>query len=323
MKNITYSAPAKIILSGEHGVVYGKPALVSAIERTITVTVSEKAEETHTPSTKQDPQLAHVMDSINKKVLHYLTKNNVAFEHKQFTYSIQNDIPIGRGMGSSAALAVVASAALLHLYTGGEYAREIVNKIAYSSEKDFHGNPSGVDNSTSCYGGLIYYRKEFEFLKNISALNFKLPATIEQNLFLIDTGKPKESTAEMVALVGKNYNKDSKKMEQLFSHMEKVTKRMVVSIVKEDSDMFQSCVAENETILEEIGVVANSCKKLLKELDQFGIGKVTGAGGATEGSGFVLFFAKDTAGLIDYLDKKNIPYYSFKQNFEGVKRELI
>lgn len=315
--NITYSAPAKIILSGEHGVVYGKPALVSAINLRIKVTIQEGE------NVIQDPRIVEAFEKIHTIVKNYLVKEEIAFSDKSFSYSIENAIPLGRGMGSSAALSVASCASLLHWYTGEEYSKEIVNKLAYSAEKGFHGNPSGVDNSTSCYGGLIFFRKEFEFLKNISALNFKLPKNIEEHLFLIDTGKPTETTAEMVALVGKNYNNDPKQMELTLHAMEKVTKRMVVSIVKEDPAFFKLCIQENKPILENIGIVSSSAKEIMKSLEQFGAGKITGAGGSTSGSGFILFFADDPEQFTEYLNKETISYVPFEQDFEGVKKELV
>src|SRR5690606_33246391 len=121
----------------------------------------------------------------------------------------------------------------------------------------------GVDVSASTFGGLIFYRKEFEFLKTVSALNFKIPKHFEDNLILIDTGKPVESTMEMVSLVGKRYNEDPRHMEQTFASIERVTKRMVVSVVKEDLGLFTECIRENETLLEDLGIVSQSTKELL------------------------------------------------------------
>src|SRR3989338_2438064 len=153
---ISYSAPGKIILSGEHSVVYGKPALVTAVNLRLTVTINEG-------------------------------KPQIKDKKKSFNYYYKSDIPIGRGMGSSAAFCVATAAALLHFYTGREYDKQIINSLAYQGETYFHGMPSGVDVSASCFGGLIFYRKEFEFLKNISSLNFKIPKRIQDQLILIDS----------------------------------------------------------------------------------------------------------------------------------------
>ncbi len=223
-------------------------------------------------------------------------------------------------MGSSAALCTAAVAALLEWYTGHEFEKEKVNLVSYQAEKYFHSNASGADVSTSCFGGLIYYRKEFEFLKTISSLSFKLPKRIEQNLFLIDTGKPAESTGDMVQMVRTRINKDPEKTEKLLSEIEKQTKRMVVSIIKEDMDFFKKSMYENEILLEKIGVVSPSAKRLIKTLSKYGTGKVTGGGGKRAGSGFVLFLGDEAEGLKKFLRENKLSYYKFHQGNQGLQK---
>ena len=307
---ISYSAPGKIILSGEHSVVYGKPALVTAVNLRLTVTINEGK-----PQIK-DKEIHEAVVKIEEIVLNYLQKQTKV-KKKSFNYYYKSDIPIGRGMGSSAAFCVATVAALLHFYTGREYEKQIVNSLAYQGEKYFHGMPSGVDVSASCFGGLIFYRKEFEFLKNISSLNFKIPKKIQDQLILIDSGRPVESTAQMVKHVGKRYNDDPKFIETVLNTIEKLTKRMVVSIVKEDTDLFQETVKENQSELENLGIVSKQTKKLLKDIEPYGVGKVTGAGGQAEGSGLILFLVKDKPGLENYTKKNKLILLPFEQDFEG------
>ena len=162
---------------------------------------------------------------ISQKVKELLKAQKIKFIDKPFDYKIESDIPVGRGLGSSAALCVAATSAFLEFYTGKKFEKEIINNIAYQAEKYFHKNASGVDVTASCFGGLIFYRKEFEFLKNISALNFKIPKKIENNLLLIDSGKPIESTGHMVEMVGKSYNQKPQFVEEVLNDIEKTTKR--------------------------------------------------------------------------------------------------
>lgn len=309
MKTVTYSAPSKVILSGEHAVVYGKPALVTGFALYCTVTISEAEQQMEIPQA-----YARIPEIVEK----YLDKHDIPYTKRPFTVDVQFEMPLGRGLGSSASLSVAAIAALLHFYAGKEFDRETVNNLAYQAEKHFHGNPSGADNTTTCFGGLIFFRKEFEFLKTISALNFKIPAIIEEKLILIDTGKPAETTAEMVKGVGKKYNDNPEEMDLAFMKIEKATKRMVVSIVKEDVAFFKQAMEENQAMLEVIEVVSDIAKQMLEELKPFGTGKVTGASGKKEGSGFILFCADDMEGLKAYLDTKNISYYPFRQDYKGL-----
>jgi mevalonate kinase len=336
---LIYSAPAKVILSGEHSVVYGKPAVASAIDLRMYVVVWDKKQSIEKTSvlkkikklrkkTEKIKLLSDVIpvdmvDKVFKLIKNYLKNNGVEILKDDPEFAVYSEIPVGRGLGSSAALSVAVIAALLQFYAGREYPAEVVNSLAYKIEKYFHKNPSGIDNSVACYGGLVYYRKEFEFLKQLASLNFKLCKKMEDSLFIIDTGIPEESTADMVSLVAKNYNADPESMDNVLSRVEKITKRMVVSIVKEDVEILKKSIIKSEDCLEELGIVSAKAKNILNELIPFGVGKVTGAGGIKEGSGYVLFYAEDTAGLKNYLDSKKILFMPFKQAKEGVRKEIV
>ena len=309
---LSYSAPGKIILSGEHAMIYGKPALVSAIDKRLTVSISEG------DGRNNNPKIEEIILIVKK----YLQNKKVPIEEKNCHISIQSDIPIGRGLGSSGALSVAAAASLMEFFTGTQYNPEEINNCAYQIEKLFHKNASGVDPTTSCFGGLIFYRKEFEFLKTISSLHAKIPKEIAENLYLIDSGKPHESTAEMVQQVGKLYNNRSKFVENVFQKIERITKRMVVSLMKEDREFFTQTVTENEELLEKIGVVSSSTIKLLETLKPYGVGKITGAGGKKSGSGYLLFYAMAKNKAEKYFQKKNISYLIFNPSQEGVKKIL-
>ena len=291
---ISYSAPGKIILCGVHAVVYGKPALVTAIDLKLTFELS---------STQNNSSLPPEIAAIKSATVEYLKKNKISFQEKPFEYSITSEIPVGRGMGSSAALCVAGSAAMLEYFTGQKIAKEVINSVAYQAEKYFHKNPSGVDVSAACYGGLIYFRKEFEFLKQISSLNFKIPKKIQEKLLLIDTGESQESTKEMVEMVGKKYNDNPKKIAAIFNDIERVTKRMVIAIAGENEKMFAECIEENGILLQKLGTVSEKTKKLLKKLQPYGVGEVPGAGGIKDGSGFILFMTKDIEKTKEFLQK--------------------
>jgi mevalonate kinase len=311
MKRITYRAPAKVILSGEHAVVYGKPALISGLALYSEVSVEEY-------DTMSVPHTActHV-DTIVKN---YLKKKKQKYTERPFKVMFSMHIPLGRGLGSSASLSVALAAALYEFYTGAEPKKDVVNSIAYQAEKEFHGKPSGADNTACCYGGLIFFRKEFEFLKTISVLNFKLPDTFEQRLFLIDTGKPAEGTLEMVRTVGNLYKESPEHTDEILTKIEKVTKRMVVAIVKEDASFFRSSIEENQHLLEQLGVVSPTASTLLKQLKPYGVGKITGAGGTSAGSGFTLFYADNPEELEAQLKEKELSYYQLVQDYKGLQR---
>lgn len=297
---ISYSAPAKVILSGEHAVVYGKPGLVSAINKTLKFSLWEETIEIN------DKNILYISQIVKK----YLKKEKIDFVAKQFNFKIESEIPIGRGLGSSSALSVTSAAAFLEFYTRRQFEKENINDMAFQIEKHFHQNPSGVDNTASCFGGLILYQKNVK-IKN---LDFKIPKNIEERLFLIDSGKPKETTGEMVNFVG------TKTVKKILNEIEKITNKFVISIKEGDEVLFNKSIIENEKMLETLGVVSKKTKKLLIDLSRFGSGKVTGAGGHKTNSGFLIFFAEDKKQLIEYLNKHEINFYKFIPDNQGLIR---
>ena len=310
---ITYSAPGKIILSGEHAVVYGKPALVSAINLRLKFSVFKAKEKTEDK----------VINFISKEVIKYLKLNKITYEEKNFDYKIESQIPIGRGMGSSAALSTAGAACFLEFYTGRIFSTKEINNIGFNIERYFHAHSSGVDVAVTCFGGLIYYRKEFDFLRNIFSLDFILPAQIENHLFLIDTGKPSETTGDMVMRVRKLYKKNKRLMTGFLNKCEETTKNIVLSIKENNTDILTQSIAENEKLLEAVGVVSAKAKKILKELKTIGVGKITGGGGKKTTSGFIIFYNENFSYLKKYCQQNNLNLYSFKQSKKGLKKENI
>jgi len=93
---------------------------------------------------------------------------------------------------------------------------------------------------------------------------------------------------------------------------------MVLAIKEENKALFQEAILDNEIFLEIIGVVSSKTKKLLQKLSSFGVGKITGAGGKSKGSGFILFFAQKEKELISFLEKEKINFLKFAFDDKGV-----
>jgi len=191
-EQVEVSAPGKIILSGEHAVVYGKPAILAAINRRLFVSFRQSSK--NEIITSESPKLAEFARDFVLKTF--------GKAKEKLRIEISSEIPIGCGMGSSAALAVATTAGLFK-YLNKPFNKEKINEIAYEIEKKQHGNPSGGDNTISTYGGFLWYRKETEFLKLFEKLKFvRLPEFV-----LINTGRPMETTGEMVLGVRNYMNK--------------------------------------------------------------------------------------------------------------------
>lgn len=137
-------------------------------------------------------------------------------EDKSLTIIVRSeDLPVGAGLGSSAAFSVAVSAALyqlnfrlndeqnadvlLHKKILTKHDLEVINSWAFAAEGVIHGNPSGLDNTVSCFGGAIYYQKDGSSRNMKSFHQLKIPPL---DMVLSNTFIPR-STKALVAGVAR------------------------------------------------------------------------------------------------------------------------
>lgn len=309
MKKVSYSTPLSLCLSGEYSAPYQKPLLVVAIEPRITFTVWKD-----TTVKEKQPEQYRLISQIVKN---YLEKERIHFSHRSFECDFHCDSFLMESFDQSdvfMAEVVAAVASFLEFYSGKIFEKEAINSLAFEVEKKwFRHHSFGFAGSASSYGGMIYYRKEFEFLKYVSRLAFRMPKSFEESLYLIAVPKKIKSFKEMKERVNYLYNKKPRETEQIFSKMERVTRRMVVSIIKEDISLFSSCISENEQLLEALGVVPKASTKLLESLRHYGTGK-------TSGPNLIIFYSEKGVDLEQFLKRDRIGFIKFKQDFTGVRR---
>lgn len=303
-EKIKVSAPGKIIVSGEHSVVYGYPALLASSNLRLGLEVFKGKK------VKSSKYAYYAF----KKALNFFNLKNI----NDISFKIDSKVPIGSGMGSSAALAVSMSAASL-LISGKDWDLRKINDLAYEIEKKQHGNPSGGDNTVVCYGGFVWYRKETEDLKVFSRVK---PKKTFPEFFIINSGKPKESTREMVYWVKEKYKKHPKKVKGIFNQMEFCTKSFLKYILNEKTDSLKNVINYNQRLLEELGVVSEQTKDLVTRLEKNGASvKVSGAGGRTKGSGILIVYQKDIQKLKNFAKTKKLDMISVSLGGKGVKEE--
>ena len=161
MKSVA-SAPAKIILFGEHFVVHGTKAILAAIDKRVTVTTAF----TENQTIKINSELGTIevpISSSHEEVKNefrpfvYLA-NKIAGSSRGFyglEITIDSDIPIGVGLGSSSACCVAAAASISGLLK--ELSSEEILKISIEAEKTIFPDTSGADCTVCTYGGMIEY----------------------------------------------------------------------------------------------------------------------------------------------------------------------
>lgn len=308
-KKIKVSAPGKIILSGEHAVVYGKPAILTTIGKRVFLQIGLRPKSLEiTP--KNIPQ-DYVLRSFNllKKLTGY--KGGLKL-------NIKTQVPIGCGLGSSASFVSSLAAGLMALL-GKPFDQKAINEAAYQMEILQHGSPSGGDNTIVTYGGFLWFRKEAENLKCFSQITAKrkLP-----KLILLDSGKPLESTKEMVLGLRERYKRNKSKYQLLFNETEKVTKAILGWLLKENNEDFALLLRKNERLLEKMGVVSPSARKLVRKIEAVGgSAKISGAGGIKKGSGILIVYHKNLGRIKKLAEKEKLRLYTASFGKEGVRIE--
>jgi len=308
------SAPGKLILSGEHSVVFGKPEIISAINRRLQVSIKE-GKKKGGGLTFFSQESTDLLNFAVKKTLSILGRQ----PKKNLKIQVDSNIPVGSGLGSSAALAVATTTALFK-YFNQPFDKEKINEIAYEIEKKQHGTPSGGDNTISTYGGFLWYRKETELLKLFQPLKFNLSKLPE--FVLINTGRPAETTGEMVTRVRRLYERKKARIEKILNQMEKTTKEMLIALYQMDKKKLTVAIRKNERLLESLGVVSPFAQALIREINRLGgAAKVCGAGGKKKGSGIILVFHPQKKALFKLAKKRNLPAFEVKLGEEGVRYE--
>ncbi len=281
---ITVSVPGKIHLMGEHAVVYGKPALLSAINLRLSVTIEKGSKGIEIVSTEPIDHARYAVD--------FLLEQLKIKDHDPVKITIDSQIPAGFHLGSSAAVAVGLTSAVMY-YFKKLWNPIRINELAYEIEKKQHGNPSGGDNTAVTMGGFIWFRKELEFLKSIWQLPFK-PNPSLNHFFLINTGRQKETTGEMVEYVMSKVEIRKSKVEKFFNENERQTKRVATALKMGNENELIDAIRVGERTLEGMGVVSKKVMPLMREIEKAGGAvKILGGGGRAEGVGFMLCYYHD------------------------------
>lgn len=312
MKKLTVSAPGKVILMGEHAVVHGKPALISAINKRLYVTLEPGKDGLEIDAGANDGYVRHAVEVA-------LSRQEVKKSMPGLKVKVKSDMLPGYHLGTSAAVAVAVSAAVTFFYSG-IWDLDLINSTAYEIEKKMHGTPSGADNTAVTYGHMVWYRKEIESLKIFWPLDINIPVELD-NFYLVDTGKPQENTREMISLVRAGLEKHPQQFARIFDENENQTKKLFLALENKAEDEMISAINSGQATLDKMGVVGPGVKPLIRAIAGVGAAKILGGGGLSAGVGYLLAYSADKYNLNRICREFNFKYEKISLNAPGVKLE--
>ncbi|MBT8242848.1 MAG: mevalonate kinase [Nitrosopumilus sp.] len=305
------SAPGKVILFGEHFVVYGVKAILCAINKRITVT-AEKIEENKISIKSNIGDLVlepnKIISEINSplKPFYYLADKMIKDQNIGITIEVESDIPLGVGLGSSSACCVAAAAAISRLFSNTS--NEEILELAIEAEKTIFENTSGADCTVCTYGGIMEYDKENGFNKIESEPNFHL---------VIANSKIEHSTKTVVENV-KQFKENNEKIFSVLCDKESELVDDVLKLLKEnDIKEIGNKINKNQEYLESIGISNDKLRNMIKlgQNGSFGA-KITGAGGG--GCIFALTDETNLEQTMIQFKNENYDCFSVKIDFQGL-----
>ena len=310
MKSIA-SAPGKVILFGEHFVVYGVKAILCSINKRVTVTAektNERKISINSKIGKLDLEPDKSISEINSPLKPFYYLANKAVENKDTGIHIQIDseIPLGAGLGSSSACCVAGAAAIFKLF--GDISKEKILKLAIEAERTIFENTSGADCTVCTYGGIMEYDKNNGFKKIEHEPNFQL-VIINSNI--------EHSTQSMVSKV-KEFEKRNKEEFSRLSNLESKVIEDVLKLIKENKmQEIGQKMNQNQEYLENIGISNNELTSMIKIGQELSFGaKITGSGGG--GCIFALTNESNLQTILKKFKDNNYECFSAKIDFKGL-----
>lgn len=307
MPAISASAPGKIILFGEHAVVYGHPAIavpVTQVQAKAIVTANPRGTpgqvRVQAPNIDLDATLEELpqKDPLAAAIRGVLAELGID-RPPALTLRITSTIPLAAGLGSGAAVSVAAVRALSS-FLGQPLPDERVSALAYVVEKIHHGTPSGIDNTVITYARPVYFKRssQIEGHSEIETLEVAKPFTI----VIGDTGIP-SPTAVTVAHVGKALQAEPMVYEQIFEAIEKIAEAGREAIESGHWEALGALMDENQALLREMGVSSAKLDLLVEAARAAGALGAKLSGGGRGGNMIALADGELAAGVARALEE--------------------
>lgn len=309
----TASSPGKVILFGEHFVVYGVRAILCAIDKRITATsrlIDERKIRILSSIGTAEMDLARdspqgIQPGFMAPFLHIAQEVLKEYnEERGIEVVLESEIPAGVGLGSSSAACVAAAASATGLYE--RKSKEEILRKALEAERKIFEDASGADSSISAFGGLMAYSKDRQ-----ERIEFKGDLSL-----IIANSRQVHSTRELVMKVREFKSKNEKLFGDLCSTEGTLVDDALKALGRNDLRALGQLMSKNQEMLERIGVSTKVLNDLVREADKISYGsKMTGAGGG--GCIIALVDRTNAATTLEHM-KKLGDCFTAKIDFEGL-----
>ena len=278
------SAPGKIILFGEHAVVYGRPALAVPVTQ---VQVDVEVSDGSRPGIWIDAPDINVHAELNTlpsdhpiaSVIHNFLFLSRVSPFPSLDIRISSTIPVASGLGSGAAV-TVALVRALSLHLNHPMTDEELNAFAYEIEKLHHGTPSGIDNTVVTHARPVYFIKHPPSPGGRGAGGEVETFTVGQPFTIVigDTGIS-APTKDSVADVRRLWMNDKARWETVFDKIGEIAFTARRAIEAGKSEMLGELMDENHVLLQKLTVSSPELDRLVEAA------RVAGATGAKMSGG--------------------------------------
>lgn len=262
--SVKVSAPGKLMLLGDHAVVYGYHCLVTAVDKRLYVEAQMIQEENDDIVTPQVKESRFVLETI----AHFKKKYNISTSVRIRT---RGDFSHRVGLGSSSAVTVATFQALSALFQISLTKKELFD-MAYQVTLLIQGVGSGFDIAAATYGGTIEYVKGGSIIE---------PLPIKELPLVVGYSGIKADTPFYIRKVEEAFRSKKSEMERIFNSIQNLVIQAKTSFLNNNLDEVGSCMTANHMLLKQLGVSTPKLDLMVESALQSGAwgAKLSGAGG--------------------------------------------
>jgi mevalonate kinase len=322
MNKITVSAPGKLMLLGEHAVVYNHPCLVTAVDQRMRATV-EVLDSQEFQLEAPDVKVTNYKKSLSQLGKGDIPKGaqfvEIAIKNISEKYPLKLGISVTTtsdfssqfGFGSSSASTVCTIKAVSEILGLNLSNREIFD-LAFKTVLDIQGKGSGFDVAAAVYGGTLYFITGGKVIE---------PLKISSLPLIVGYSGIKADTVTLINKVKETFVDNNDRLQEIYSEIEKIVEKAKTFVIAGDWEHVGSLMNENQKLLKELGVSIDKLDNMISGAIQAGAygAKLSGAGG---GDCMIALAPEDKIKLVESaITEAGGQVLSVKTNAEGVKIE--